>query len=263
MSRPIIGITTGVGPFGTEDESHDSYMSYAKAIEDAGGDYVFLDPKPDLTADDLKEMLSRIDGLLLSGGRDVHPSNYNSRTEPGDASLSIEELIAAYGMNCDPLRDALEIPLTRAAYVKGMPILGICRGFQVFNVALGGSLVKDIRTGHQHKALPKDETGIQPSASHSIELLKDSRLYEIVGSRLKIVNSRHHQGVTAKEKSTRLRAVAFTQDGLIEGLEGLGHPWATAVQWHPERQADDYVYTPCKALFRAFVTQATCYSERG
>ncbi|MDI6828122.1 MAG: gamma-glutamyl-gamma-aminobutyrate hydrolase family protein [Armatimonadota bacterium] len=264
MKKPLIGITTGTTPNAPPDEQHKDYQSYADAIREAGGEPIFIDPSPIPDIKKLHDALSQIDGLLLSGGRDVHPNNYNSRTEHGDEKLSTEELITKYRMNCDPHRDALEIPLVRAAYLKGMPILGICRGFQVLNVALGGSLVKDIRTGLRHRAYTEDdepEHKAGSSSSHAIQIREDSLLYEILGSDIKEVNSRHHQGVSAKEKSPRLVSSAFAPDGLIEGLEALNHPWIVAVQWHPEKTSDKYVYEPCKRLFLAFVAAARYYGE--
>ncbi|MDH7480341.1 MAG: gamma-glutamyl-gamma-aminobutyrate hydrolase family protein [Armatimonadota bacterium] len=264
MKKPVIGITTGTAKNSPPDDQLKDYQPYADAIRDAGGAPIFLCPSPYLDPQELHESLLQIDGLLLSGGRDVHPDNYNSRTEPGDEKLSTEELIAKYKMDCDPERDALELPLIRAAYLKGMPILGICRGFQVLNVALGGSLVKDVRTGLRHKSYTKEdepEHKSGSSSSHDIQIREDSRLYEILGPDIKKVNSRHHQGVSAKEKSPRLVPVAFAPDGLIEGLEGLNHPWIIAVQWHPEKASDEYIYKPCKRLFKAFVIAAQEYAE--
>ena len=159
-------------------------------------------------------------------------------------------------MKCSPERDGYEIPLARAAYEQGIPILGICRGFQLLNVALGGSLVKDIRTGRKHWAIRQeesDEGSPLQSRKHMITVVPDTKLAQILGDCPILVNSRHHQGVTENLRSERLKATAFAPDGIIEALEGIDHPWAVAVQWHPEKKADEYVYEACRPLFKAFV----------
>jgi len=250
MKRPIIGITT--------DGDRAEYQSYADAISVAGGEPLFLDPRP-ATHEALAEDLRRINGLLLTGGLDVHPDYYPSRNEPGDEKLGAEELIATYRMKCDPGRDAYEIPLARMAYDARLPILGICRGFQLFNVALGGSLIKDIRTGRKHWAYreeEKEEGKPGESRKHLATIASDSRLAAILGDCPLLVNSRHHQGITENEKSEHLKAVAFAPDAIVEAVESREHPWALAVQWHPERRVDSYIYEPSMALFAAFVSAA-------
>ncbi|HET6456496.1 MAG TPA: gamma-glutamyl-gamma-aminobutyrate hydrolase family protein [Armatimonadota bacterium] len=251
MSRPIIGITTGGVP---EDPKWGikKYASYGEATQDAGGEPKFLSPRPGNPSDDLEG----IHGLLLTGGLDVHPDFYPSQLEPGDEKLSTDELIAAYRMECNHERDGYEIPLARAAYEQGVPILGICRGFQLLNVALGESLVKDIHTGRKHWAIRQEESDEGPplqSRKHMITIVPDTKLAQILGDCPILVNSRHHQGVTDRLRSDRLKASAYAPDGIIEALEGIEHPWAVAVQWHPEKEADEYVYEACKPLFNAFV----------
>lgn len=255
MNKPIIGITIGGAP---EDpkEGIKEYASYGHAVRDAGGEPRFLHPKPGNPADDLEGL----DGLLLTGGLDVHPDLYPSRNEPGDESLTTDELIAAYRMKCSRERDEYEIPLTEAAYDKSIPILGICRGFQLLNVVLGGSLVKDIRTGRKHWAIREeesDEGSPLQSRKHMITVVPESKLAQVLrGDCPMLVNSRHHQGVTDRLMSTRLKASAYAPDGIIEALEGIEYPWALAVQWHPEKLGDEYVYEPCKVLFTDFLLAA-------
>lgn len=249
--KPIIGIT--VGPR-DDEQGIEAYASYAEAITDADGEPRFLEPKPGGP-----DGLRGLQGLLLTGGIDVHPDNYPSRNEPGDENMSTEALITAYGMKCSVERDAYEIPLARAAFEAKLPILGICRGFQLLNVALGGSLIKDIRTGHKHWAVRKDETDEGDpgeSRKHIITIISRSKIAEILGDCPILVNSRHHQGITEREMSPRARASAFAPDGIIEAIKVEGHPWALAVQWHPEKKADSYVHESCKPLFAAFVAAA-------
>ena len=249
MQVPIIGVTTGSNPENPEG-GQEFFTAYAQAIEKAGGQSVFLTPQTVIP-----EILNQIHGLLLTGGKDVHPDLYPSRNNPGDEGISAEALCRAYGMDCDSERDAYELPLINAAYDSGIPILGICRGFQILNVALGGSLIKDIRTEVQHRAFSAEDGHRFPgdSAMHFVTIDPDSRLYSILGECPEFVNSRHHQGMSGNEKSERLKAVAFSLDGLIEAVESVERPWVLAVQWHPERSEDDYICGPCKSLFEAFV----------
>lgn len=251
MSRPLIGITAG--------RKIKEYGSYPEAIASAGGEPEFLDMRPRKSGE-LPELLERYSGLLLTGGLDIHPNNYDSRNEPGDESMSFEDLCTEYKIKPDLKRDAFEIPLAQLAYERKLPMLGICRGFQLINVALGGSLIKDIRTGLRHPAYkdedaPEHEPGESPMHGVCVDL--NSRLYHIMWTWPCVVNSRHHQGITLKEMSPKLKASAFAPDGIVEAVEAPDHPWAIAVQWHPERQADKYVYEPCRALFNSFVAAAS------
>lgn len=249
MSKPIIGITTRrIGR---------DYQSYADAVEAAGGVHHPLLVRPG-GIEAAEEDMKGIHGLILSGGSDIHPDNYDSRNEPGDELLSTEELLKEYNMTCHPDRDEYEIPIAHLAYDSKMPILGICRGFQMLNVILGGSLIKDIRTGLKHWPYRKHESregNPGDSRSHLTTTNGESGFAGILGDYPLLVNTRHHQGVSEREKSPKLRAVAFAPDGIIEAVEALEHPWAFAVQWHPERQSDVYIYEPCKALFLAFLRE--------
>ena len=255
MSKPVIGITAG--------RKIEEYAKYPEAIELAGGVPEFLNMEKNSPAE-LEEIVARFDGILFTGGWDIHPDYYPSRANPGDESLSTDGLLTKYHMTCTPERDAFEIPLASLAYEKKLAMLGICRGFQVMNVALGGGLIKDVRTSLRHRAYveadaPKHEPGT--SAMHGVSVDLNSRFYHIMWTWPCVVNSRHHQGITLKEMSPKLKASAFAPDGIVEAVEATEHPWAIAVQWHPERQADEYVYEPCKALFKAFVLASGTYSS--
>ena len=257
LSRPRIGVTTGVNPENPVG-GREFYMPYAEAVKKADGAPVYLDPKP-LDSTRLAEIVNSIDGLLLTGGKDVDPSFYNARNEPGDELLSDEELLKVYQMDCDPERDAFEIQLIDAAYEARIPIFGICRGLQVLNVALGGGLVKDIRTNRKHWSIRKSEADEgEPGASrnHLVTVISGTKVADIIGDCPMMVNSRHHQGVTSRQKSELLRASAVSPDGFIEAVEATDHPWAIAVQWHPERAVDDYIYQPSQPLFTSFVSAA-------
>lgn len=257
MSMPVIGITLGGHPDDPE-EGVAGYQSYKTAIEEAGGEVRFLAPRP-LDPESAQAELEGLDGILFTGGIDIHPDNFDSRNEPGDEALSTDQLIEAYHMHCSLDRDAFELPLARAAYDARIPILGICRGFQLLNVALGGSLVKDIRTGRKHWSVRKEESDegeFGTSRKHMVTVVSGTKFAEIMDDCPMLVNSRHHQGVMERHLATGLRAAACAPDGIIEAVESMVHPWALAVQWHPERKVDTYVNEVCRPLFAAFLSAA-------
>lgn len=168
-------------------------------------------------------------GLVLSGGGDIHPSEYDEPESP-----LIEDV--------DRDRDALEFALIRLARERDRPILGICRGFQMLNVAYGGKLVPHI-TGHRPKNAP-----IVP---HRIIASADSRLAQMCGSDGFRVNSRHHQAVTSVP--TGLRATAIV-DRYVEALEAGDGQWVLGVQWHPESKGDPLLDEDAAVkIFRSFV----------
>lgn len=171
----------------------------------------------ELNADELK----RCDALLLTGGDDVHPEFYGEPENEGDK------------YNRD--RDWFEFKLLDIAFSKNLPILGICRGLQVTNVYLRGSLIFDIQTviGTNHR---KDENTGEDRV-HDVFVFEDSNLFRIVGERKGVVNSSHHQ--SADRVGENLRVSAKCSDGVIEGLEWSGDDrFVLLVQWHPERMKD-------------------------
>jgi putative glutamine amidotransferase len=190
------------------------------------------------------ELLEGFDGLLLAGGGDIDPNRYGADPHPDQ-----------YGV--DPDRDATELDLLLAAREAGLPILAICRGIQLVNVATGGTL-------HQH--LP-DDTGRMThgdpmgglSASHGVTVTEGSALAEAVGAtRIERCTSHHHQGV--ERVGGGLRAVGWSDDGLVEALEPAGEgPWMVAVQWHPEVTAE---HDPVQqAIFDAFGLQCAAFAD--
>lgn len=206
MSRkPVIGITRGrKAPEGME--------YYKRAIEEVGGECEELPPFPVEGMD----VPYRIDGLLLSGGGDIHPRFYNQDL------LNSEEI--------EEERDEWELWLTREVFKMGKPILGICKGMQVLNVALGGTLYQDI-PGHRN-------------TKHLINISEGSLLHRIMGGEKAIeVNSSHHQAL--KDVPPHLQVIAHSSDGVIEAVEG--RHWVLGVQFHPEREP----YFP--QIFSAFV----------
>ena len=207
-------------------------LPYLRAVERAGGLPVVLPP---LELDRISSLLDRLSGVLLSGGPDLDPAAYGRAAHPelGDT---------------EPQLDVFEVQLAREADARGLPIFGICRGAQALNVARGGTL-------HQH--LPEITDGSivhrqhQPGTevTHEVRVAPRSGLAAVVGCPRVTVNSFHHQSVD--RLGTGLRAVAWADDGVIEGIEGWGKSLLLGVQWHAETLVDDPAQL---ALFRRLVS---------
>jgi len=188
----------------------------------------------------LFSIYQRLDGLVLSGGVDLHPSYYQ---EEIDGSEDIEEL-----------RDETEMTLTRWALEDDKPIFGICRGQQVLNVALGGTLYQDLPTqlpqnqiNHRDRIYAKQRSYL----IHNVEFVPNSKLAAIFDITELAVNSRHHQAVKAVGQG--LKVTASAPDGVIEALESEAHRWVLSVQWHPEDLYEGHEWS--RQLFRAFVEE--------
>lgn len=234
--RPRIGITTTAG--GAE---RPAYRAYAAAVDAAGGETVWLDPTV-LAGTDPQQILRGLDGVLFSGGVDVDPRAFG------------EEIVPDAGVEIDPPRDALELPLARAAMAAGLPVLGICRGVQVLAVAAGGSLHQDLallgrpRAAHQQREAGTDET----RTAHEVAVSPGTRLAAVVGPGRREVNSFHHQAV--RDVPAGFVVSARASDGVVEALEDPRHPFLLGVQWHPERMVE---CDPAqRRLFAAFVEAA-------
>lgn len=242
--KPLIGISCGMGQLAAADNSmqlplqqHRLNDSYAQAVVRAGGIPVILPGFEDPAL--MQEMVDGVDGVILSGGCDVDPFLYGRRPTGKLGPVS-------------PRRDAAELAL--AEYVlrnTEKPMLAICRGIQVMNVALGGSLYIDLpsegKLDHSLTMYPRNVT------SHDVEVEADTELARILGSAGKHrVNSFHHQAVDALGEGLIVTARSLP-DGVVEAVELPGSRFALGVQWHPEelRGLDD-----ADALFRAFVTAA-------
>jgi putative glutamine amidotransferase len=234
--RPLIGVTTSelrsssAGTLRRHGEPPHAEMAlgmtYLRAIDAAGGMPVVLPPLGDAEA-----FLDRIDGLCLSGGPDLDPSNYGAGERHPELGPT------------EPGLDAFELELARAAHERALPILGICRGAQALNVALGGSLHQHVN-GHR-------QTEPATATTHTVHVEPGTRLALLVGTRPLRVNSFHHQAVDAIGHG--LRAVARSADGTIEAIESAGAAFLLGVQWHAEGLAQQ---RPHGALFEALVTAA-------
>jgi len=216
-SRPVIGLVADRRPatFGawTDIEVDLVWSLYTAAIERAGG-AALIAPPAGYVAEDPGLLLDRVDGLLLTGGRDIDAGSYGATAHP-ENDLG------------DPVRDAGEIALARAALVRSAPVLGVCRGMQVLNLATGGSL-------HQHLEDPERIHRAGPGAfvPHDVAIEPGSLLAGIVGAESTEIRSHHHQGLA--EVGAGLRVSARSGDGVIEAFEGDGEDFCLAVLWHPE-----------------------------
>jgi putative glutamine amidotransferase len=219
---PIIGITpssqTDTLPHGTFDRFYLT-AAYVRAVTAAGGLAFVLPPQPGPVA----PILDAVDGLILSGGADVEPARYGDPT--------VHE--ATYGV--DPERDRFELALVAGALARDIPVFGICRGIQVLNVALGGTLIQDVATEHAGAAgigHRQQERGLEAwRPGHQLTVAAPDRL-PYSGAAGLGVNSFHHQAI--RDFAPALMPTAYAPDGLIEAVTLDANPAVFAVQWHPE-----------------------------
>lgn len=232
--KAIIGITSYEENI---NGHHNLNNNYINAVLDAGGIPVII---PTIREDeDYDIYLDKLDGLIFSGGIDVSPLRYK------ESPLKEINRISS-------VRDGYELKLFKKAYERKLPILGICRGSQLMNVALGGKLYQDINQqlpeafGHSPKNMKSSQV------FHSIKLKKDSSFYQIIGEEEIFVNSFHHQAV--KELGQNLRAVAHAEDGIIEAIEARDDRFMIGVQFHPEGLQEEH--PQLAKLFKAFIIEA-------
>lgn len=216
-------------------------LDYVKGVSEAGGVPVVLPPSLSLRA--AEALLDGVDGLLLSGGPDLEPGYYGERPIP-ELGTTIPEW------------DALEMALLRLALERGMPIFGICRGMQMLNVALGGTLYQDMLSQLGADFLNHWQTTPKSQVTHEVEVLDDSYLAKITDRQTVEVNSYHHQGI--KGLADTLTVAARSVDGVIEAIESrdFSERWLVGVQWHPEGMRD--TASGHRNLFEAYV----CAAER-
>jgi len=237
MAKPLIGITTRNNKDSNGHPVTALQHSYINAVVQAGGMPVLIPSM--LAEEDFLDLYSRLEGILFSGGGDVSLEYFNGINHPRIGEV-------------DQQRDTTEISLMRTAVKDGKPILGICRGAQVMNVALGGTLYTHIHDQLQG-ALDHDYPGdLRRVLVHPVNVDETTRSAEIFGETLLNVNSLHHQGL--KDIAPSLRVAGHAPDGLVEVVEIPDHPYAVAVQWHPEWLTDQL---PTQRLFRSFVEAAS------
>jgi putative glutamine amidotransferase len=240
--RPIIGITCSRlvgGQWSQYSAGHFmdyTFDDYSRAVVHAGGAPLIVPAAHQ--ARTLADVLERLDGLLLSGGPDIHPRFYREQPLPGLGEVD------------EPL-DRMELEAARRAYQLGLPILGICRGIQTLNVALRGTLYQDI-AAQVPDSIEHRQTAAKDVNTHAVTIEVASRLHAVLGRSRIWVNGKHHQAV--KKTGRGLHVSARASDGVIEALEDPTKPFVVGVQWHPE---GTWRTDPLsRKLFRAFVRAA-------
>jgi putative glutamine amidotransferase len=213
VRRPVVGITLGDG---RQAGRHEIREDYLRSVEQAGGIAVVLPPLP---PQDAPPLLDRLDGVLLSGGGDVDPAFYSRRAHPRLGRVNRR-------------RDEFELALAREALRRDLPLLGICRGLQLLNVATGGSLLQDLPS-ELEGASGHDAPGGRSRRSHVVELLPHTRVRAILGRETVAVNSFHHQAVDQLGAGL-LATGRCPEDGVVEAIEAPAKRFVVAVQWHPE-----------------------------
>jgi gamma-glutamyl-gamma-aminobutyrate hydrolase PuuD len=234
VGRPLIGITTYV-----EDAAWGAWhlpaalipYDYVRAVERAGGRALLVPP----SVEGVDETLDVLDGLLFSGGNDLDPDSYGAEAHPETSGTR-------------PERDRGELALLEGALARDMPMLAVCRGFQVLNVLRGGDLVQHLpdAVGHEQH---REVKGV--FSEHGVRIDDASRLGSVLGERAP-VKSHHHQG--AGRVGEGLREAAWADDGTVEALEDPDKRFAVGVLWHPEAGED-------MKLFEALVAEARAYRE--
>lgn len=210
--RPIVGITCSL-----DEGSIRLNMDYYQAVEEAGGLPVPISILQ--KEEDLARLVDLLDGILFSGGVDIDPHHYGEEPHPGLGKVT-------------PERDEIEIQLCREFHRRKKPIFGICRGIQLINVALGGTLYQDIKS-QLPNVLKHYQEAPAHHPTHSVIVEKDSLLFSIVKAERFRVNSFHHQAL--KTIAPGLKVVARASDGIVEAVESNDEGFVLAVQWHPER----------------------------
>jgi putative glutamine amidotransferase len=237
MIYPLIGVTTYQSKNDENLPTAALLRAYLDAIIQAGGIPLLIPSSLPTTAH--KELCGRLDGILFTGGGDIALDRFSGEAHPRVNNVDME-------------RDSVEFSLLDISIREEKPFLGICRGFQVVNVGLGGTLYTHIED-QMPGAMKHDYYPVFPRTflAHEVKIADKTNLASIMGETDLAVNSLHHQG--AKKISSLLNPVAFAPDGLVEAVELPNHPFGIAVQWHPEWLTDQ---ASTRRLFSAFVKAA-------
>ncbi len=241
---PIIGITGyGLSEFPATTSLYDQFFSspalYAQSIVKAGGIPIIIPP----LGDEAHDLLQRLDGIIFSGGGDIDPARY----EGNENHSSVQRP--------DEPRDSFEIALIKQAVnIETLPILGICRGVQMMNIALGGTLIEHL-PDHIDEDIHRGDDGLW--TKHDVSIDPDSKLARLMQAEIIHTQSGHHQALN--KIASGLKIVATSSDGIVEAVEHCTHPWCIGVQWHPETTAQNDISQ--QRLFEALVVEANWKSK--
>jgi len=244
MKKPVIGITCSIEEKEDRDRKYPviypfDYLKrqYYFAIEKAGGVPILLPNLKELSL--IEEMLELVDGILISGGYDVHPKYYGEKLEHESVKLT-------------PDRDEFELKLVKKARDRKIPILGICRGHQLINIAFGGTLYQDLSLRDQNTFDHKAGKVLNYRKRHKVTIKEDSKLFSILGKKEILVNTSHHQLI--KKIAPGFAATAWSkEDGVIEAIESIKDNYLLSVQWHPEV---DFEKKNSKLIFKSLIENA-------
>ncbi|HZW69011.1 MAG TPA: gamma-glutamyl-gamma-aminobutyrate hydrolase family protein [Pseudogracilibacillus sp.] len=229
--KPIIGITAALDQAG---KSFTVHRAHGEAIALAGGLGVVL---PYMEEQAALQIANKIDGLYLTGGDDIDPHYFNEEAHVNLAWI-------------DPERDAFELSLFREMLRLNKPILGVCRGSQIINVGLGGSMYQDLASQKSGSLLQHRQKRSLRYGAHFIDVLPSTRLFQITKEQRIKVNSNHHQANARLGEGIRIAAISA--DGVIEAIEGVGDLFVLGVQWHPERMPMQE-NTVSRLIYQAFI----------
>ena len=242
MPRPVIGVamqTLPAKPGGDLPTCWIMGRRYVQALCSVGA-IPWLIPLLPQDPETMNDIFDRLDGVFLTGGVDVDPSCYGETRHPKCGAT-------------DPDRDAIEILLLQHAIKTGKPLLAVCRGIQILNVACGGTLYQDVAAqvpaAMKHDYFPTLEQPSRNYLAHEIAVKSGTRLGSILGESIALVNSMHHQAI--KDLAPNLLPNAYAPDGIIEGVESKTSQFLLAVQWHPEELAE--TQPGMKRLFTSFI----------
>ncbi len=245
--RPLIVVTTPIRPGGSHGLPQVQLNAqYVAAVEEPGGTALLATPAHD--EESVRRLVGMAHALVLTGGEDVDPARYGQEPHPALGSVNLP-------------RDAMELAALEAALERRLPVLAICRGLQLLNVALGGTLFQDLpaqRPGRVHH----EQTAPWSHRWHGARVEPGSALHAVFGTGELFINSFHHQGID--RLAPGLEATVLAEDGLVEGVEATEYPWVYGVQWHPERgeaESPGDERDPDRRLFWALVRAAREFAE--
>jgi putative glutamine amidotransferase len=236
MSIPLVGVTASRIHNSKGFPTMMVMEAYTRAVAEAGAIPLII--PLGISSESLQTIVDRLDGILFTGGGDVRPQVYGSQDHP-----LVSEI--------DDDRDRVELDLFRLLNSTGKPFLGICRGIQLINIALGGTIYEDILDQHPGALKHDCSHYARNYLAHPVEITEDSQLRRILGTSQVEVNSLHHQGL--RQLAPGAKATAWSPDGIVEAIEVPGYSFGLAVQWHPEWLQE---HPSMRDLFRTFVQAA-------